>query len=120
MHVRANQLGNRIRTLAILALVSVTIHSDRATAATRVYGVSTRSTVVVAAPRPVVVVPVPKAVVVAPAPVAVVGLPAGYIAVIPAGYTIVVVGGARYYYVGGVHYRAAFYQGRTVYIRVHL
>jgi len=120
MHARAKQLGNRIRILAILALVSVTIHSDRATAATRVYGVSTRSTVVVAAPRPVVVVPVPKAVVVAPAPVAVVGLPAGYIAVIPAGYTIVVVGGARYYYVGGVHYRAAFYQGRTVYIRVHL
>jgi len=82
----------------------------------RTWSVAARPTVVVAAPRPVVVVPPPRAVVVAPAPVAVVGLPAGYIAVIPAGYTIVVVGGARYYYVGGIHYRAEFYQGRTVYV----
>lgn len=115
MNVRANQL----RALSILALSSVIVHSGAVTAATRVYGVSTKSTVVVAAPRPVVVVPPPRVVVVAPAP-AVVGLPAGYIAVIPAGYTIIVVGGARYYYVGGIHYRAEFYQGRTVYVRVRL
>ena len=119
MHVRANQLRTRLRTLGLLALLGVTVHSGAVAAATRVYGVATKPTVVVAAPRPVVVVAPPRAVVVAPAP-AVVGLPSGYIAVIPAGYTIVVVGGARYYYVGGIHYRAQFYQGRTVYVRVRL
>jgi hypothetical protein len=86
-----------------------------------VYGVSTRSTVVVAGHPSggAVVVSQPKTVVVASAPAAV-RLPSGYIAVLPAGHTIVMVGGARYYYVGGVHYRAEFYQGRTVYVRVRL
>ena len=85
-----------------------------------VYGVSTRTAVVVApAPRAVVVAPAPRAVVVAPAPVAV-GLPSGYIAVLPAGYQVVMVGGVRYYFVGGIHYRAQFYQGRTCYVRVRL
>jgi hypothetical protein len=114
MTVRASR-----RMLGLLALSSVIIHSGAVPAATTVYGVSTKSTVVVVAPRPVVVVPPPRAVVVAPAP-AVVGLPAGYIAVVPAGYKIVVVGGARYYFVGGIYYRAEFYQGRTVYVRVRL
>jgi hypothetical protein len=142
MNVRVNQLPKGaavddnvdrdrrrcgLRTLGVLAILTVTVYSSAAAAAQRVYGVSTKSTVVVAAPRPVVVVPPPRAVVVAPARAvvvapapAVVGLPAGYIAVIPTGYTIVVVGGARYYYVGGIHYRAEFYQGRTVYVRVRL
>ena len=44
-----------------------------------------------------------------------VGLPAGYIAVLPAGYRVVTGG---FYMVGSVRYRAQFYQGRTVYVRV--
>jgi hypothetical protein len=49
------------------------------------------------------------------APVRAVGLPSGYIAVLPAGYRVVSGG---FYMVGSVRYRASFYQGRTVYIRV--
>lgn len=105
---------------AALAVLGVTV-GPLAVSAAVVYGVPPRRTVVVApAPRAVVVAPAPRAVVVAPAPVAVVGLPSGYIAVLPTGYRVVMVSGARYYYVGGVHYRATFYQGRTVYVRVRL
>ena len=62
-------------------------------------GVAARSTTVVAGGRPV-------------------GLPAGYIAVLPAGYRSVMYRGSSCYMAGGVYYRASFYQGRTVYIRL--
>lgn len=42
-------------------------------------------------------------------------LPARYIAVLPAGYRVVT---GDYYLAGGIRYRATFYQGRTVYIRL--
>ncbi len=47
-------------------------------------------------------------------------LPHGYIAVLPGGYHAVYVSGVRYYTVGGIYYRPQMYQGRTVYVAVHL
>ena len=45
-------------------------------------------------------------------------LPYGYHAVVPAGYTTVVYRGYTCRYVGGVYYRAATYQGQTVWVVV--
>jgi hypothetical protein len=42
-------------------------------------------------------------------------LPAGYIGVLPAGYRAMSGG---IYMAGGIRYRARFYQGRTVYVRI--
>lgn len=75
--------------------------------AQRVYGVASRTTVVSTgsgtAVRRTTVVAAP------------VGLCCGYIAVLPVGYRVV--GGGIFMY-GSVRYRATFYQGRTVYIRI--
>jgi hypothetical protein len=43
------------------------------------------------------------------------GLPSGYLGVLPVGYRAV---GGGIYMAGGVRYRARFYQGRTVYVRI--
>jgi hypothetical protein len=45
-------------------------------------------------------------------------LPAGYYAAVPAGYATVAYRGYTCRYVGGVYYRAATYQGQTVWIVV--
>src|SRR6185503_8360073 len=91
--------------LLLLNVVSVRAQS--------VYGVSTRRTVVSNGSTTVV----RKTTVVAGAHPA---MCAGCIGVLPVGYRAVVVHGGHYFMVGGIYYRPQFYQGRTVYIRVHI
>ena len=82
--------------------------------AQRVYGVSaTRHTTVVS--HGSTTVARSTTVVTAGRPMQPMALPHGYIAVLPSGYRVVSGG---YYMVGSVRYRASFYQGRTVYIRI--
>ena len=76
----------------------------------RAYGVS-RTTAAVRGPNGNVAV-VSRTAVVRP-------LPRGYVRVVPTGYRSVYYGGYNCYYVGNVYYRAAFYEGETVYIVVH-
>ena len=87
-----------------LMLVASVVPGD----AQRVYGVASRTTVV-HGPNTTVVHKT-TAVAVRPA-----GLCCGYIGVLPGGYRAV---GGGIYMVGSVRYRATFYQGRTVYIRL--
>src|ERR1051325_6372972 len=98
--------------LMILALVFAA--SVSRTNAQRVYGVSaTRHTTVVSNGHTTVARST--TVVAAGRPVGAVAFPHGYIAVLPSGYRVVSGG---YYMVGSVRYRATFYQGRTVYVRI--
>ncbi len=87
----------------VLVAVSGIIRID----AQRVYGVASRTTVVSTgsgtAVRRTTVVAAPAR------------LCCGYIAVLPGGYRVV---GGGIFVVGSVRYRATFYQGRTVYIRI--
>jgi hypothetical protein len=94
--------------MALIVLASVARIS-----AQRVYGVSARRTTVVSngsttVARSTTVVTVGR-------PVQPMALPRGYIAVLPSGYRVVSGG---YYMVGSIRYRAQFYQGRTVYVRI--
>lgn len=98
--------------LVIMALVLLA--SVARINAQRVYGVSaTRHTTVVS--HGSTTVARSTTVVATGRPVQPVALPHGYIAVLPAGYRVVSGG---YYVVGSVRYRATFYQGRTVYVRI--
>lgn len=87
----------------VLMVVSGIVRID----AQRVYGVASRTTVVSTgsgtAVRKTTVVAAPAR------------LCCGYIAVLPVGYRVV---GGGIFVVGSVRYRATFYQGRTVYIRI--
>jgi len=92
-----------------LILTALMLIGSVATAdAQRVYGVASRTTVVHTNSGTVV----HKTTAVAVRPAA---LPHGYIAVLPHGYRVV---GGGIFMVGTVRYRATFYQGRTVYIRL--
>lgn len=89
--------------LTVLMVVAGIIRID----AQRVYGVASRTTVVSTgsgtAVRRTTVVAAPAR------------LCCGYIGVLPVGYRAV---GGGIFVVGSVRYRATFYQGRTVYIRI--
>lgn len=95
--------------LIIMALVFLA--SAARINAQRVYGVAARSTTVVSNGSTAVV----RQTTVVAGTARPAQLPAGYISVLPAGYRVVSGG---YYMAGGVRYRAQFYQGRTVYVRI--
>jgi hypothetical protein len=94
----------------MMALTIVLFANVTGSHAQRVYGVASRTTVVSNGRTTVV-----HKTTVATGGVHAVGLPSGYIAVLPGGYRVV---GGGIYMVGSVRYRATFYQGRTVYIRL--
>ena len=102
-----SSLGGKVFVgLVFMALMLVA--SITSIDAQRVYGVASRTTVVSTGSGTVV----HKSTAVAVRPG---GLCCGYIAVLPGGYRAV---GGGVYVVGSVRYRATFYQGRTVYIRL--
>ena len=102
-------ISRRGRTFAgLIVMALMLIGSVAPVDAQRVYGVASRTTVVHT--NSGAVVHKTTAVAVRPA-----GLCCGYIAVLPGGYRVV---GGGIYMVGTVRYRATFYQGRTVYIRL--
>jgi hypothetical protein len=110
--------------LGLMMMALIVLASVARINAQRVYGVSARRTTVVsngstAVARRTTAVStgstavVRRTTVVGAARPAVIG--GGYISVLPAGYRVVSGG---YYMAGGIRYRAQFYQGRTVYVRV--
>lgn len=94
-------------TLVALVLFANAVNSN----AQRVYGVASRTTVATNGHTTVV----HRSTVVATGGAHVAALPHGYIAVLPGGYRAI---GGGIYMAGSVRYRATFYQGRTVYIRL--
>ena len=108
----SRRLGSVVFGLIIMALVLLA--SVEPNNAQRVYGVSaTRHTTVVAHGGSTAVVR--RTTVVAAPARGVAVLPHGYIAVLPVGYRVV---GGGIFIAGSVRYRATFYNGRTVYIRL--
>lgn len=99
--------------LMIMALVCLA--SVARINAQRVYGVSATRRTTVVSNGSTTVARSTTTVVATGRPVQPMALPHGYIAVLPAGYRVVSGG---YYMVGSIRYRAQFYQGRTVYVRI--
>jgi len=119
---RASRLRGRALLALVLAGFALTAGAARLEAQ---YGVARRTTVVAgphgAAARSTTVVHGPNEVAAHSTTVVAGGRPAlpnGYIGTLPAGYRSVMYRGSSCYMAGGVYYRASFYQGRTVYIRL--
>lgn len=118
----ASRLGGRALIALALAGFALTAGAARLEAQ---YGVARRTTVVATphgvAARSTTVVAGPHGVAAHSTTVVAGGrpsLPNGYIGALPAGYRSVMYRGSSCYMAGGVYYRASFYQGRTVYIRL--
>lgn len=114
--LRRGESGNaraRMKQMFGAALLNALLLSSVCVALAQVYGV--RRTTVVHGPNTTVVASRGGAVVAGGG-----ALPRGYMAALPGGYRAVTVSGVRYYTVGGVYYRPQIYQGRTVYVVVHV
>jgi hypothetical protein len=121
--LRASCLRKRALVAVALAGFALTAGASRLEAQ---YGVARRTTVVAGpngvARRTTVAGPngvASRTTVAGPGGVAsrttVAGLPSGYYGALPSGYRVM---GGGIYMAGGVRYRARFYQGRTVYVRI--
>jgi len=102
-----SSLGSKV-FFGLMFMALMLVASFTRIEAQRVYGVASRTTVVHTGSGTVV----HKSTAVAVRPG---GLCCGYIAVLPGGYRAI---GGGIYMAGSVRYRATFYQGRTVYIRL--